>query len=95
MTTCAHIAEYLAEQTPDHEGDVCVAFTSQQRDMIVQALMLRDAVEPFVAFARSRSFQQFGDNFILTKGSPMAHRQLTAGQFRTLLAAVGEMEGAS
>jgi hypothetical protein len=90
MTTRAHIAEYLAEQTPDHEGDICVAFTSAQRDQLVAALRVREAAEPFLQFGRRAIFRQLPDNMILTMGSPMAHQQLSVADFRALLAAVGE-----
>jgi hypothetical protein len=90
MTTMAHIADYLTEQIPDHEGDICVAFTSLQRDQLVTALRMREAVEPFLAFARPSMFSHLPDNVILTNGSPMAHQQLTVRDFRKLLAAAGE-----
>ena len=43
-----------------------VCFTSKQRDQIVSALRLREAVEPFIAFAKAGSFKLFGDGFVLT-----------------------------
>ena len=64
-------------------------FTSKQRDQIVAALRLREAAEPFIT-AKSGSFKLFGDDFVLTNGSRLAHRQLTAGDFRALLAAAEE-----
>jgi hypothetical protein len=90
MTTPAHIAEYLAEQTPDHEGDVCVAFTREQRDQLVVALRTREAVEPFLQFARRAIFRQLPDTMVLTMGSPFAHQQLRVSDFRALLEAVGD-----
>ena len=83
------IADYLEEWLPDKDGEIRVAFTSR-RDQIVAAL--REAAEPFIAFAKSGSFKLFGDDFVLTNGSRLAHRQLTAGDFRALLAAAGEEE---
>jgi hypothetical protein len=47
-------------------------------------------VEPFIVFAKAGTFKQFGDDFVLTNGSRQAQRQLTAGDFRALLAAAGE-----
>ena len=90
--TAAMIADYLEERTPDKGGEIHVGFTTNQRDQIVAALRLREAVEPFIAFAKSGSFKLFGDDFVLTNGSRQAHRQLTAGDFRALLAAAGEEE---
>jgi len=55
-----------------------------------RAGQIRAAVEPFIAFAKSGSFKLFGDDFVLTNGSRQDRRQLTAGDFRALLAAVGE-----
>jgi uncharacterized protein len=55
------------------------------------ALRLHEAVQPFIAFAKSGSFKLFGDGFVLTNGS-QSRRQLTAGDFRALLAAAGEKE---
>ena len=52
---------------------------------------LHEAVQPFIAFAKSGSFKLFGDGFVLTNGS-QTRRQLTAGDFRALLAAAGEKE---
>ena len=43
-----------------------MCFTSKQRDQIVSALRLREAVEPFIAFAKAGSFKLFGDGFVLT-----------------------------
>jgi hypothetical protein len=34
----ATLAGYLAERTPDHEGDMAVIFTSGQRDLLVEAV---------------------------------------------------------
>ena len=84
------IADYLEEWLPDKDGEIHVAFTSKQRDQVVAALRLREAAEPFIAFAKSGSFKLFGDDFVLTNGSRQDRRQLTAGDFRALLAAVGE-----
>ena len=58
-----------------------MGFTSKQRDQIVAALRLLEAVQPFIAFAKSGSFKLFGDGFVLTNGS-QTRRQLTAGDFR-------------
>jgi hypothetical protein len=85
----AMIADYLEEWLPDKDRDH-VAFTSKQRDQIVAALRLREAAEPFITFAKSGSFRLFGDDFVLTNGSRLAHRQLTAGDFRALLAPAEE-----
>jgi hypothetical protein len=90
MSTMADIADYLCAQTPDHEGDICVAFTSEQRDQIVAALLLRDAVEPFLAYTRAQLFRLLPDDFVVTKGSEMAHGQLTVRHFRALLGAADE-----
>ena len=90
--TAAMMADYLEERIPDKDGEIHVGFTSQQRDQVVAALRLREAAEPFIAFAKSGSFKLFGDDFVLTNGSRVAHRQLTAGDFRALLAAAGEEE---
>jgi hypothetical protein len=82
--SAAMIADYLEEWLPDKDGEIHVAFTSKQRDQIVAALRL--------TFAKSGSFKLFGDDFVLTNGPRQAHRQLTASDFRALLAAVGEKE---
>ena len=86
------IADYLEERKPGKDGEIHVGFTSKQRDEIVAALRLRAAVQPFIAYAKGGSFKLFGDDFVLTNGSRQDHRQLTAGNFRALLAAVGELE---
>ncbi|MGE9009465.1 hypothetical protein ACO2JO_12830 [Leptospira interrogans] len=83
---------YLEERIPDKDGEIRMGLTSKQRDQLVAALRLRAAAEPFIAFAKSGSFKLFGDNFVLTNGSRQAQRQLTAGDFRALLAAAGEEE---
>ncbi len=90
--SAAMIADYLEGRTPDKDGEVHVRFNSKQRDQLVAALRLREAAEPFIAFAKSGSFKLFGDAFVLTNGSREAQRQLTAGDFRALLAAAGEKE---
>ena len=90
--SAAMIADYLEQRIPGKDGEIHVGFTSKQRDQIVAALRLREAAEPFIAFAKNGSFKLFGDDFVLTNGSRQAHRQLTAGDFRALLAAVGEEE---
>ena len=90
--TAAMIADYLEQRLPGKDGEIHVGFTSKQRDQVVAALRLREAAEPFIAFAKSGSFKLFGDDFVLTNGSRQAHRQLTAGDFRALLAAAGEEE---
>jgi hypothetical protein len=90
--TAAMIADCLKERLPDKDGEIHVAFTSKQRDQVVAALRLREAAEPFIAFAKSGSFKLFGDDFVLTNGARQAHRQLTASDFRALLAAAGEEE---
>jgi hypothetical protein len=90
--TAADVADYLEERAPDKHGDINIGTTCTQRDHIVAALRLRAAVEPFIAFAKSGSFKLFGDDFVLTNGSRQDRRQLTAGDFRALLAAVGEKE---
>ena len=92
LPSAAMIADYLEERIPDKDGEIHVGFTSKQRDQIVAALRLREAVEPFIAFAKAGTFKLFGDDFVLTNGSRQSHRQLTAGDFRALLAAVGEEE---
>lgn len=90
--TAAMIADYLEQRLPGKDGEIHVGFTSRQRDQVVAALRLREAAEPFIAFAKSGSFKLFGDDFVLTNGSRLAHRQLTAGDFRALLAAAEEEE---
>jgi len=90
--SAAVIADYLEERMPDKDGEIRVGFTSKQRDQIVAALRQSEAVEPFIVFAKAGTFKQFGDEFVLTNGSRQAERQLTAGDFRALLAAVGEEE---
>ena len=90
--TAAMIADYLEQRLPGKDGEIHVGFTSKQRDEVVAALRLREAAEPFLAFAKSGSFKLFGDDFVLTNGARQAHRQLTASDFRALLAAVGEKE---
>jgi hypothetical protein len=90
--SAAMIANYLEERLSDKDGEIHVAFTSKQRDQVVAALRLREAAEPFITFAKSGNFKLFGDDFVLTNGSRLAHRQLTAGDFRALLAAAGEEE---
>jgi hypothetical protein len=90
--TAAMIADYLEQRLPGKDGEIHVGFTSKQRDQVVAALRLREAAEPFIAFAMSGSFKLFGDDFVLTNGPRQAHRQLTARDFRALLAAVGEKE---
>ena len=90
--TAAMIADYLEQRLPGKDGEIHVGFTSKQRDQVVAALRLREAAEPFIAFAMSGSFKLFGDDFVLTNGPRQAHRQLTARNFRALLAAVGEKE---
>ena len=87
----AMIADYLEQRLPGKDGEIHVAFTSKQRDQIVAALRLHEAVQPFIAFAKSGSFKLFGDGLVLTNGS-QSQRQLTAGDFRALLAAAGEKE---
>jgi len=47
-------------------------------------------VQPFIAYAKGGSFKLFGDGFVLTNGSREVQHQLTAGDFRALLAAAGE-----
>ena len=89
--TAAMIADYLEQRLPGKDGEIHVGFTSKQRDEVVAALRLREAAEPFLAFAKSGSFKLFGDGFVLTNGS-QTQRQLTAGDFRALLAAAGEKE---
>ncbi|MFL5239620.1 MAG: hypothetical protein ACJ8EL_18890 [Rhizomicrobium sp.] len=93
--------------TPNEGSDICqrsmagrrcleADFRGQkrgkQRDQIVAALRRREAVEPFIAFAKAGTFKLFSDDFVLTNGSRQAQRQLTAGDFRALLAAAGEEE---
>jgi hypothetical protein len=90
--SAAMIADCLEQRTPDQHGNIHIGLTSKQRDQLVAALRLREAAEPFIAFAKSGSFKLFGDDFVLTNGSRLAHRQLTAGHFRALLAAAGEEE---
>ena len=92
LPSAAVIADYLEERMPDKDGEIRVGFTSKQRDQIVAALRQREAVEPFIAFAKAGTFKLFGDDFVLTNGSRQAQRQLTAGDFRALLAAAGEEE---
>ena len=65
----AVIADYLEERMPDKDGEIRLGFTSKQRDQIVAALRLHEAVQPFIAFAKSGSFKLFGDGFVLTNGS--------------------------
>lgn len=50
---------------------------------------VREAIKPFVEFASSPSFNLLPDAFVLTQGSGMGLRQITAGDFRALLAALG------
>ena len=90
--SAALIADYLEQLLPGKDGEIHVGFTSKQRDQVVAALRLREAAEPFITFAKSGNFKLFGDDFVLTNGSRQAHRQLTAGDFRALLAAAGEEE---
>jgi hypothetical protein len=90
--TAAMIDDYLEERLPDKNGEIHVGFTSKQRDQIVATLRLREAAELFIAFAKNGSFKLFGDDFVLTSGSRLTHRQLSAGDFRALLAAAGEEE---
>ena len=90
--SAAMIADYLEGRMPDKDGEIHARFNSKQRDQLVAALRLREAVEPFIAFAKSGSFKLFGNDFVLTNGSRQAQRQLTAGDFRALLAAAGEKE---
>ena len=48
----------LSEQLlPGKDGEIHVGFTSKQRDQVVAALRLREAAEPFIAFAKSGSFK--------------------------------------
>ena len=86
------IADYLEERIPGKDGEIHVGFTSKQRDEVVAALRLRAAVQPFIAYAKGGSFKLFGDGFVLTNGSREVQHQLTAGDFRALLAAAGEEE---
>ena len=90
--SAALIADYLEQLLPGKDGEIHVDFTSKQRDQVVAALRLREAAEPFITFAKSGNFKLFGDDFVLTNGARQAHRQLTASDFRALLAAVGEKE---
>ena len=90
--TAAMIADYLEQRLPGEDGEIHVGFTSKQRDQVVAALRLREAAEPFIAFAKIGTFKLFGDDFVLTNGPRQAHSQLTAGDFRALLAAAGEKE---
>jgi hypothetical protein len=90
--SAAMIADYLEERIPDKDGEIRVGFTSKQRDQIVAALRQCEAVGPFIAFAKAGTFKLFSDDFVLTNGSRQAQRQLTAGDFRALLAAAGEEE---
>ncbi len=53
-----------------------------------------EALEPFVNFANVPAFEHFSDDFVLTMGSRMAMRQLTAGDFRKLLTALSASPGA-
>ena len=66
--TAAMIADYLEQRLPGKDGEIHVGFTSKQRDQVVAALRLREAAEPFIAFAMSGSFKLFGDDFVLTNG---------------------------
>ena len=90
--SAAMIADYLEQRLPGKDGEIHVGFTSKQRDQVVAALRLREAAEPFIAFAKSGSFRLFGDDFVLTNGQRQAQHRLTAGDFRALLASVGEDE---
>ena len=90
--SAALIADYLEQLLPGKDGEIHVGFTSKQRDQVVAALRLREAAEPFIAFVKSGSFKLFGDGFVLTNGSRQVQHQLTAGDFRALLAAAGEEE---
>ena len=92
LPSATMIADYLEERIPDKDGEIRVGFTSKERDQIVAALRQREAMEPFIAFAKAGTFKLFGDGFVLTNGSREAQRQLTAGDFRALLAAAGEEE---
>lgn len=84
------LIDLLEQQIPDHDGDTCIAITTEERDKILVALRIMKVIQPFIDFTRTPTFNILSDEFELTAGSPMAHRQLTAGDFRRLLEAIGE-----
>jgi hypothetical protein len=49
---------------------------------------VREALKPFISFSDGTMFSHLPDDFVLTAGSRLAHRQLTAGDFRALRTAL-------
>jgi hypothetical protein len=49
---------------------------------------VREALKPFISFSDGTMFSHLPDDFVLTAGSRLAHRQLTAGDFRSLRTAL-------
>ncbi len=54
---------------------------------------LFEALQPFVAFARSKGFDALSDTMALTQGSSLAREQIKAGDFKRLLAAFDRVKG--
>ena len=46
---------------------------------------LREALKPFAEYASAPSFDKLPDHFVMTQGSLLARRQVTAGQFKHAL----------
>lgn len=49
---------------------------------------LEGALQPFAAFSMASSFEKLPDDLPMTQGSRMAHRQVTAGDFKRARAAL-------
>jgi hypothetical protein len=56
---------------------------------------LLEAAKPFLDFAEGRMFDMLPDSEPMTKGSPLARRQITAGDLRRLKAAIQRAEGST
>ena len=53
-------------------------------------LKLRAALKPFADFADTPTFEKLPDDYPMTQGSALARRQVTAGDFKKALDAMGD-----
>lgn len=60
----------------------------EQEYLLRSSAAQREALEPFISFSDGTMFTRLPDDFVLTAGSRLAHRQLTVGDFKKLRAAL-------
>jgi hypothetical protein len=59
-------------------------------DLVAENARLVEALKPFATFAEARNFDKLSDNMPMTLGSRLAHRQVTAGDFKRARAALSQ-----